>query len=120
MTRFDPFGVVPCKCKNAGGITMATEGAAPPSAEQGYSVRRIEGATFPLPPRSDEELATIREQHPDQAWFWTRAFYDSERQAEAEAEELAGQHCAVHYNTEEFQAFLESCPAADDSGDAHA
>jgi len=99
---------------------MAAEGAAPPSAEQGYAVRRIEGATSPLLPRSDEELATMREQHPDQAWFWTRAFHDSERQAEAEAEESAGQHRRVHYSTEGFQAFLDSCPAADDPGDAHA
>ncbi len=63
---------------------MAAEGAVRASTEQGYAVRRIEGATSPLPPRSDEELATMREQHPDQAWFWMRAFYDSERQAEAE------------------------------------
>lgn len=116
MTRCDPFGVVPCKCKNAGGITMATEGAVRASAEQGYAVRRIEGATFPLPPRSDEEPATMREQQPDQAWFWTRTFYDSERQAE----ELAGQRRPIHNSTEEFQVFLGSCPAADDLGDAHA
>lgn len=111
-------GVVRCK-RNERSITIATEGAAHPNAEQVYAVRHIEGATSPLPPRSDDELAAMREQHPDQAWFWMRAFYDSERKAEAEAQELADQHRPIHYSTEQFQAFLDSYPAADDPGDAH-
>lgn len=91
-------------------------------ADRGYTVRRIEDATYPLPPRTDEELEAMRAAHPDQAWFWTRAFYDSEREAEAEAEvrRAAGEQRTIYYSDEEFLAFLDSRPAADDPGDAHA
>ncbi len=96
---------------------MATERTVHSEAD-GYTVRRIEGATYPLPPRTDEELAAMRAAHPNQAWFWTRAFYDGER--EAEARRSAGDRGPVQYSTEEFLAFLDSRPAADDPGDAHA
>ena len=103
---------------------MATERIPDPDEQldpgRGYTVRRIEGATYPLPPRTDQELAAMRAAHPDQAWFWTRAFYDKEREAEADAEarRAAGEAPTIYYNEEEFFAFLDSRPAADDPGDA--
>lgn len=79
-------------------------------ADRGYTVRRIEDATYPLPPRTDEELEAMRAAHPDQAWFWTRAFYDSEREAEAEAEarRAAGEQRTIYYSDEEFEAALRA------------
>ena len=67
--------------------------------------RRIEDATYPLPPRTDDELAAMRAAHPDQAWFWTRAWYDGER--EADAEQVTGQF-ERYYSDEEFDAALRA------------
>ena len=90
---------------------MSIERILPPDRlrdDQGYSVRRIESATFPLPPRTDEELAAMRAAHPDQAWFWDRTFYDEMRadQQEEDADRAAGRTRAVYYSDEEFAAAL--------------
>lgn len=93
---------------------MATERIPDPDeqldASRGYTVRRIEGATYPLPSRTDQELAAMRAAHPDQAWFWTRAFYDKERAAEADAEarRAAGETPTIYYSDEEFEAALRA------------
>ena len=76
-----------------------------PDASRGYTVRRIEGASHPLPPRTDQELEAMRAAHPDQAWFWTRAFYDSERAAESER---GTGGAPVFYGDEEFEAALRA------------
>jgi hypothetical protein len=83
---------------------MATERATHSNVDRGYTVRQIEGATYPLPPRTDEELAATRVAHPEQVWFWARAFYDSERAAEARRS--SEDQAPIQYSTEEFLAFL--------------
>lgn len=94
---------------------MATESVPQPD-DADVIVRPIAGATTPLPPRTDDELAAMRAAHPDQAWFWTREWYDGER--EVDERWAAGGRGTIFYSTEEFFAFLDSRPAADDPNDA--
>lgn len=98
------------------GHNMATERALPPERSEQHTddthilVRPIDGATSPLPPLSDEELAAMRERRPDQEWFWTRGWYDGEREADAD---LAAGRGAFYGSDEEFQAALDAIPPAD-------
>lgn len=85
--------------------TRLAAAAAARTVTDAVAVRRIEGATYPLPPRTDEELEAMRAAYPDQAWFWTRAWYDGER--EADAEQAAGQF-ERYYSDEEFGAALRA------------
>ena len=51
--------------------------------------RRVEEARrahLAAPPLSDEGLARLRAEHPDQAWFWTREWYDGERRVDEDEE----------------------------------
>ncbi len=89
---------------------MATESVPQPD-DVDVIVRPIAGATTPLPPRTDEELAAMRAAHPDQAWFWTREWYDGER--EVDKRWAAGVRGTIYYSDEEFQAALDAIPPTD-------
>ncbi len=92
---------------------MATERILRPehsSDDAPVIIRPIVGATRPLPPLTDEELAAMRAQHPDQAWFWTREWYDGEREADAD---IAAGRVIFYGSDEEFLAALDARPPAD-------
>ncbi len=56
-------------------------------------------------PRTDEELARLRRQYPDQAWAYTREVDDELRAAEERI--LHGPHQPMHLSGEEFLELLK-------------
>lgn len=63
------------------------------------------------PPLSDDELARLRRQHPKQAWYWTRAWQEGEREVDENIE--AGRRGPVYSSADELQDALDRIPLAD-------
>lgn len=61
-------------------------------------------ARLAAPPLTDEELARMREQHPDQAWFWTTSWQRAAREADEDIEAGRG---TIYYSDEELLAALD-------------
>lgn len=68
-------------------------------------------ARLTAPPLSEGELAHLREQYPEQAWYWTREWQEGEREADEDID--AGRCGPIYDSDEELQATLDRIPPRD-------
>lgn len=62
-------------------------------------LQRLAERRPPLLPMTGEELAAMRAAYPDQAWFWTRAWYEGER--DIDVRHAMGERGAIYFDDDE-------------------